>query len=40
VQYHLVDEARRRRIDYRNTEPVDFEIYRKRLPLGSTEGAP
>jgi len=39
VQYHLVDEARRRRIDYRNTEPVDFEIYHKRLPLGGAEDA-
>lgn len=40
VHYHLVDEARRRRIDYRNTEPIEFEIYRQRLPLGGTEVAP
>jgi hypothetical protein len=40
VHYHLMDEARRRRIDYRNTEPIEFEIFRKRLPLGSAEGAP
>lgn len=40
VHYHLVDEARRRRIDYRNTEPIEFEIYRKHLPLGGAEGAP
>jgi hypothetical protein len=39
VHYHLVDEARRQRIDYRNTEPIEFEIYRKRLPLGGAEGA-
>lgn len=40
VHYHLMDETRRRRIDYRNTEPIEFEIYRKRLPLGGAEGAP
>jgi len=34
-----VDEARRRRIDYRNTEPLDFEIYRQRLPLRAGEAA-
>lgn len=34
VRYHLLDEARRRRIDYRNTEPIEYEVYRKRLPLG------
>ena len=39
VYYHLVDEARRRRIDYRSTEPIDFEIYHKRLPLGGVEDA-
>ena len=37
VYYHLVDEARRRRIDYRSTEPIEFEIYRKRLPLGGVK---
>ena len=40
VHYHLVDEARRQRIDYRNTEPIEFVIYRKRLPLGGAGGAP
>jgi len=40
VQYHLVDETRRRRIGYRNTEPLDFEIFRQRLPLGGTKAAP
>jgi hypothetical protein len=40
VQYHLVDEARRRRINYRNPEPIEFEIYRMRLPLDSAKAGP
>ena len=30
VRYHLLDEARRRRIGYRNTEPIAYEIFRER----------
>ena len=40
VQYHLLEEARRQRIDYRNTEPISYEIYRKRLSLSGAEAAP
>lgn len=31
VEYHLLDEARRQRIGYENTEPIFYEIYRKEL---------
>ena len=37
VQYHLLAEARRQRIDYRNTEPIAYEVFRQRLPLVSGE---
>ena len=30
VRYHLLDEARRRRIGYRNVEPIAYEIFRER----------
>ena len=33
VRYHLLDEARRRRIGYENQEPISYEVYRKTLPL-------
>jgi len=29
VRYHLLDEARRRRIGYQNTEPIAYEIFRE-----------
>lgn len=34
VRYHLLDEARRKRIGYRNTEPIAYPIYHERIPLG------
>lgn len=34
VRYHLLDEARRRRIGYRNTEPIAYEIFRERRVVG------
>lgn len=33
VQYHLLDEARRRRIGYQNTQPIAYEVYRHRVSL-------
>jgi len=30
VRYHLLDEARRQRIGYRNTDPIAYEIFRER----------
>jgi len=30
VKYHLLDEARRRRIGYRNIDPIAYEIFRER----------
>lgn len=33
VRYHLVDEKRRRRIDYANPEPIAYDIFRKRILL-------
>lgn len=36
VRYHLLDEARRRKIGYENREPISYEVYRKTLPLDRT----
>lgn len=33
VRYHLLDEARRKRINYQNTEPIAYPVYRERVPL-------
>ncbi len=33
VQYHLLDESRRRRIGYENTEPIAYPIYHQRISL-------
>ncbi len=33
VRYHLLDEKRRARIGYRNTEPIDYEVFRSRIAL-------
>lgn len=33
VRYHLLDEARRRRIGYQNAEPISYEVYRARIAL-------
>lgn len=31
VRYHLLDEARRRRIGYENSQPIAYEVYRNRV---------
>jgi hypothetical protein len=33
VRYHLLDEARRKKIGYENTEPISYPIYRQRISL-------
>jgi hypothetical protein len=33
VRYHLLDEARRKRIGYENTEPISYEVFRSRVAL-------
>jgi len=33
VRYHLLDEKRRERINYENTTPINYEIYRKQISL-------
>jgi hypothetical protein len=33
VRYHLLDEARRQRIGYQNTEPIAYPIYHDVIPL-------
>ncbi len=37
VRYHLLDEARRARIGYDNTEPIAYEVYRSRIALRTTQ---
>lgn len=34
VRYHLLDEARRKKIGYQNTEPIAHPLYHERIPLG------
>ena len=34
VRYHLLDEARRKKIGYNNVEPIDYPLYHERIPLG------
>lgn len=33
VRYHLLDEKRRELINYQNTDPIDYEVFRQRLSL-------
>ena len=33
VRYHLLDEKRRARIGYQNTEPIAYEVFRSRIAL-------
>lgn len=33
VRYHLLDEARRRRIGYENQEPISYEVFQRSIPL-------
>ena len=37
VRYHLLDEARRKRIGYENREPISYEIYRTIVRLTNQE---
>lgn len=38
VRYHLLDERRRKRIGYKNKEPISFEVYRKKILLDNRKG--
>jgi hypothetical protein len=33
VRYHLVDESRAKRINYKYREPIDYEVFSKRIDL-------
>ncbi|HEX19464.1 MAG TPA: hypothetical protein ENG78_01365 [Acidiferrobacteraceae bacterium] len=35
VRYHLLEEKRRKYINYKNTEPIAYEVFRKRISLSS-----
>lgn len=37
VRYHLLDEKRRQRIGYENTEPISYKVFSRRLPLDMIE---
>ena len=36
VRYHLLDEARRRRIGYENQEPISYVVFQRSIPLTGT----
>ena len=36
VHYHLLDETRRKRIDYHNKEPIHYSIFQQKIALGKT----
>ncbi|HEC27985.1 MAG TPA: hypothetical protein ENI65_00145 [Gammaproteobacteria bacterium] len=33
IRYHLLAESRRKRIGYKNKTPINYEVYRKQIPL-------
>jgi hypothetical protein len=33
IRYHLLDEKRRKRIGYRNTEPISYTIFKQSIPF-------
>jgi hypothetical protein len=35
VKYHLLNDARRKRIDYKNKTPINYEIFRKQISLST-----
>jgi hypothetical protein len=35
VRYHLLEEKRRKYINYKNTEPIAYEVFRKRISLSN-----
>ena len=37
VRYHLLDDARRKKIGYENREPIAYPIYRKMIQLPTTQ---
>jgi len=34
VRYHLLDEARRKKIGYNNADPIAYPIYHEQILLG------
>ena len=41
VSYHLLDEARRKRIGYQNTEPIAYQLFKEKYDLSvSTDKLP
>ena len=38
IRYHLLDETRRKRINYQNTTPISYEVFRKEILLKSERG--
>ena len=37
VRYHLVNENRVKRINYQSQEPIDYEVFSKRIDLSEAE---
>jgi nitrate reductase cytochrome c-type subunit len=37
VRYHLLTEARRRRIEYANKDPIAYDVYRARIALNASQ---
>lgn len=35
VRYHLLDESRRKRIGYKNRDPIAYEVFRQIISLAS-----
>jgi hypothetical protein len=35
VRYHLLDEKRRKKINYRNKEPINYPVYQERILLNN-----
>ena len=33
VRYHLLEESRRRRIGYENSEPIAYDVFRETIEL-------
>jgi len=36
VQYHLLDEAHRKRINYKNITPISYEIFHRQIVLSDS----
>jgi hypothetical protein len=37
VRYHLLDEARRKRINYKNKNPINYPVFQKKLNITQTK---